>query len=270
MSTMASSSCSRLSSSSSLLRLLSFSSLALLLSLLPLLSSAQSSPSPTCGGAGIDLTPLSVTSDPNVDLDLVYTDGAYWYGLHPCGIVKETFCPTPAAMMCEYGTTLAYNKPEDIVWTAYSANNNTVTGVTMTVANGQSCKLADNSMEPRSINVHFICDTSAQDAKMVTVTRPSACTTQAVVHTQYACASNVVTVDDSGSSSSSSSQKQTIAIVVSVLSVLLIAALTITCVVMCRRWRAGQAVWAKADNNKLLADETDKSDKSVELSMSRV
>ena len=261
---------SRSSSSPSLLRLLSFSvsSVAVVLSLFPLLSSAQSSSS-TCGGAGFDLSPLSVTSNPAVDLDLVYTDGSYWYGFHPCGIVKETFCPTPAAMMCEYGTTLAYNKPEDIVWTPYSADNNTQTGVTMTVANGQPCQLGSSEpAQPRSIDVHFVCDASVQSAKMITVTRVSACLTQAIVLTRYACAAAAST--DSGSGLSSS-QKQTIAIVVSVVSLLVLIALTVVCVVMCRRWRAGQAVWAKTNTGKLLDTATsDASDKGVELSLSRV
>ena len=269
MTTMASPVRSRSSSSSSLLRVLSVSSVALVLSLLPFLSSAQSS-SPTCGGAGIDLTPLSVTSNPNIDLDLVYTDGAYWYGLHPCGIVKETFCPTPAAMMCEYGTTLAYNTPADIVWTPYSANNNTVTGVTMAVSNGESCQLGtdDTVTEHRSINVHFICDATVQEAKMNPVTRPTKCLTEAVVRTRYACAG--ASAADTSSSGLTSSQKQTIAIVVSVLSVVIVLAIVVVCVVMCRRWRAGQAVWTQSNSGKLLDHTTTDSDKAVELSDSRV
>jgi len=262
---MASSSFSRSPSSSSPLRLFAFYSLACLLTLLPVLSSAQS-----CGGAGFDLTPLSVSSNPAVDLDLVYTDGAYWYGLHPCGIVAETFCPTPAAMMCEYGTTLAYNRAEDIAWTPYSALNDTVTGVTMTVANGEACKLSgsEDAVQPRSINVHFICDASVREAKILTVKRPTACTTEAIVHTRYACPNSGAASTD-GSSDLSSAQKQTIAIVVSVVSVLLIVALTAVCVVMCRRWRAGQAVWAKTGSNKLLDSSAD-TDKTMELSVSRV
>ena len=266
MTAMASFARSRPSSSSSLLRLLSISSLAIVLSLLPLLSSADSAPA-TCGGAGFDLTPLSVTSNPAVDLDLVYTDGSYWYGLHPCGIVKESFCPTPAAMMCEYATTLAYNTPTDIVWTAYSAQNNTVTGVTMTVANGQPCQVGTDKAQPRSINVRFICDAGVQEAKMISVTRPTTCSTEAVVLTRYACADMGVTTDSSRGLSSS--QKQTIAIVVSVVSALVMMAMTVLCVVMCRRWRAGQVVWTKS--NKLLDGvTTDDTDKGVELSISRV
>lgn len=269
MTTMASSTYSRSSSWPSLVRLLSISSLTLLATLLPLLTSAQSSSPPFCGGAGLDLTPLSYTSNPSVDLDLKYTDGEYWYGLHPCGIVEETFCPTPAAMMCEYGTTLAYNRVDEIGWTAYTALNGTVTGVTMAVANGESCQLGsgdESTVQPRSIAVHFICDASVKEAKIITVKRPTSCSTEAVVHTRYACAgSGVVSDSDSGLSAS---QKQTIAIVVSVVSVLLIIALTAVCVVMCRRWRAGQAVWAKTSGNKLLDTTVDDTDKSMELSMS--
>ena len=256
------------SSSPSLRRLLSLSSLALVVVLLPFLASAQSSSPSTCGGAGFDLSPLSVSSNPSLDLDLVYTDGNYWYGLHPCGVVKELFCPTPAAMMCEYGTTLAYNKPDEIEWTVYSASNGTETGVTMSVANGQDCQPStDAPAQPRNISVHFVCD-MGQEGKLTTVSRPSKCATEAVVRTRYACASVSVTVDSGASSSSS--KKQTVAIVVSVVSVLVILALAVLCVVMCRRWRAGQAVWVKTSTNKLLDMGMDETEKSVELSVSRV
>ena len=79
--------------------------------------------------------------------------------------------------MCEYGTTLAYNKPDEIEWTVYSASNGTETGVTMSVANGQDCQPStDAPAQPRNISVHFVCD-MGQEGKLTTVSRPSKCAT---------------------------------------------------------------------------------------------
>ena len=222
---------------------LPFPSLLFLLLLLP-----HSALSQSCGAFSIDLTPLSVPTPPTPptrDLDLTFSNGAYWYGLHPCGTVDEVFCggESSAAMLCQYQRPLSFYRPDEVTWLPYANNRTGETGLTMHTANGVECQGA-----PVVADVHFVCDAGVVEGQLTEVVQDAACHYTAHVRSRYACEGVVGGETAASAAGLGTGGKIGMAVGATVAAVLLCVGLA---VLGQRWWRAGKT-WPR--DNQLLAE----------------
>ena len=232
--------------------------LLLLLSPSPILSSSpSSSPSSsslTCGGLGVDLTPLSThvpPTPPSLDQDLVWTNGNDWFGVHPCGAVEEVFCH--GAMVCLYHTPLAFNEPSNITYSLINSSSSVVgeggggveeEGVVMRVRNGAVCAATG---EAWGVDLRFVCDRGVVEGRLVGMVQDDVCHYTGTVRTRYACGAEVEGEGEGGGRWSMGVMIG-VAVGVTVVAVLVV----VGCVGAAQRWRGGKT-WPR--ENKLLEGE---------------
>jgi len=142
---------------------------------------------PSCGIAAskIDLTPLM--SD---EYSLNDTVNKYLYTVQLCGLSKDTFCATHApnpGSICQfkypkvfYHVLSGFTTPAP-VWQPY--NNDPKLGVTVTLANGDTCGFSG----PRTVTINMICTPSVDPGKTFTVIQPNDCSYDIQFPTAVAC-----------------------------------------------------------------------------------